>query len=42
MAIPFADVADMERNGVAARGKEDPSYLRPLVNKRERNIPGAN
>jgi len=38
MAIPFADVVDIHLNGVAARGGEDISYLRPLVNKRESNI----
>jgi hypothetical protein len=41
MAIPFADVADMKLNGVAARSREDLSYLRPLTNRRQRNIPGA-
>jgi SnoaL-like domain len=40
MAIPFMEVADMYLNGVPARSKEDLSYLRPLTNKRERNIPG--
>lgn len=41
MAIPFADVADMKLNGVAVRSREDMSYLRPLTNRRERNIPDA-
>ncbi len=41
MVIPFADVADMTLNGVAERGRADLSYLRPLTNKRERNIPGV-
>jgi hypothetical protein len=40
MALPFADVADMNLNGIAARSREDLSYLRPLTNKRDRNIPG--
>ena len=41
MAIPFAEVADIHLNGVSARSREDMSYLRPLTNRRERNIPGA-
>jgi len=36
MAIPFADVPDMHLNGIAARSKEDLSYLRPLENRRPR------
>ena len=35
MEIPFADVADGHLNGIASRTKEDLSYLRPLVNRRE-------
>ena len=33
--IPFADSADGHLNGIASRGKDDLSYLRPLVNRRE-------
>ncbi len=33
-ALPFADVVDAELNGVIARGPEDISYLRPLLNRR--------
>ena len=40
MAIPFAEVADIQLNGVAARSREDLSYLRPLLNKRRRHLPG--
>jgi len=39
MKIPFADVPDIGRNGVAARSAEDISYIRPLTNRREGNIP---
>lgn len=35
MALPFGDVADIGLNGVSARDGSDPSYARPLVNKRE-------
>ena len=40
MPIPFGDVPDIAVNGVGARSKEDVSYIRPLANKRERQIPG--
>jgi hypothetical protein len=39
MAIPFADVPGIDLNGVSSRGKADPSYQRPLVNKREPFVP---
>ncbi len=39
MAIPYADVADLHLNGVPSRNREDPSYQRPLVNRRQRHIP---
>ncbi|HEY6131267.1 MAG TPA: nuclear transport factor 2 family protein [Halioglobus sp.] len=39
-ALPFAEVADLHLNGIAARGREDLSYLRPLINKRKGNVPG--
>jgi hypothetical protein len=39
MPIPFADVPDIGRNGVSARDRTDPSYVRPLVNRRERHLP---
>ena len=40
MDIPFADVPGILENGIAARSKEDVSYIRPLVNHRQRQIPG--
>ena len=39
LPIPFADVPDIHVNGTPGRGKEDPSYLRPLTNRRKRHIP---
>jgi NAD(P)-dependent dehydrogenase (short-subunit alcohol dehydrogenase family) len=39
MEIPFADVAGIELNGVAARSREDISYRRPLIKRRERHYP---
>jgi len=38
MPIPFSDVPDIHVNGKPQRGKEDPSYARPLVNKRKQNV----
>jgi len=40
MAIPFADVPDIFGNGAPARSKDDPSYQRPLVNRRAPHVPG--
>ena len=31
---PFGDVADLALNGVTARDRSDPSYARPLLNRR--------
>ncbi|NND67172.1 MAG: hypothetical protein HKN19_06255 [Halioglobus sp.] len=39
--LPFADVADIDENGVIARGPDDISYLRPLVNGRRERVPAA-
>ncbi|MQY31120.1 nuclear transport factor 2 family protein [Nocardia aurantia] len=39
MPIPFADVPDIQVNGTPSRSTEDPSYTRPLLNKRAPNIP---
>jgi SnoaL-like domain len=36
---PFADVPDIGLNGVSARDRSDPSYQRPLLNKRSYNRP---
>jgi hypothetical protein len=40
MPIPFADVPDIAGNGVSARDRSDPSYARPLTNRRAPFIPG--
>lgn len=40
-AIPFENVPDVHLNGVPSRSKEDPSYRRPLTNRREMRSPGA-
>ncbi len=37
MPIPFVDVVDIGDNGAAARDRTDPSYQRPLTNRRELN-----
>lgn len=39
LPIPFAQVPDINVNGAPSRSKEDPSYRRPLTNKRKLNIP---
>jgi hypothetical protein len=39
MPIPFADVQDIYLNGTPSRSEGDPSYLRPLTNKRKAHIP---
>lgn len=39
MPIPFADVPDIAENGVSSRSRQDPSYQRPLVNRRAPNNP---
>jgi hypothetical protein len=41
MAIPFAGVPDINVNGTPSRSKEDPSYRRPLANKRKLYVPPA-
>lgn len=38
-ALPFEGVADLALNGVAGRNPEDPSYQRPLVNRRKLQFP---
>jgi hypothetical protein len=37
--IPFTDVPDIGVNGVSARDRTDPSYQRPLVNRRDTHNP---
>jgi hypothetical protein len=39
LPIPFTDVPGINLNGAPSRSKDDPSYQRPLVNKRSPNIP---
>jgi hypothetical protein len=41
MPLPFANVPDIELNGVPSRSKTDPSYQRPLVNKRTLRVPAG-
>lgn len=41
MPLPFADVPGLHDNGAPARDRDDPSYARPLVNRRAANVPGA-
>jgi hypothetical protein len=41
MPIPFHDAPDIHLNGASARNSADPSYQRPLTNKRQRQIPGG-
>ncbi|MBO0855776.1 MAG: nuclear transport factor 2 family protein [Nocardia sp.] len=40
MPIPYLDVPDIHQNGTPSRSTADPSYQRPLINKRKPNIPG--
>lgn len=39
MPLPFADVPDIHGNGAPSRGKDDPSYRRPLINLRQPHLP---
>jgi hypothetical protein len=39
LPIPFAEVPGILLNGAPSRGKDDPSYLRPLINKRQPQVP---
>ena len=39
MALPFAGVPDIHGNGAPSRTTADPSYQRPLVNRRARHDP---
>lgn len=41
MPIPFADVADISGNGAPSRSRSDPSYQRPLVNRRALRNPAS-
>jgi hypothetical protein len=39
MANPLGPVEDLDLNGLPSIGRDDPSYQRPLVNRRALNIP---
>jgi hypothetical protein len=39
LPIPFADVPDINLNGTPSRSHDDPSYTRPLKNRRKPHIP---
>jgi hypothetical protein len=39
LPIPFADVPDLNRNGVSTRSRDDLSYRRPLTNRRAIRTP---
>ncbi len=39
MPLPFAEVPDIDGNGTPSRSKADPSYQRPLVNRRDNHNP---
>lgn len=39
MPIPFGDVVDIALNGVSSRSTKDPSYTRPLINRRQPSPP---
>lgn len=39
LPLPFADVPDLALNGSSARDGSDPSYARPLVNRRAPHLP---
>lgn len=41
LPIPFGDVPDIDLNGAPSRSADDPSYRRPLTNRRSKRIPGA-
>jgi SnoaL-like domain len=40
MPIPFGEVPDIHTNGAPERGAGDPSYQRPLTNRRKPQVPG--
>ncbi|MDG2004474.1 MAG: nuclear transport factor 2 family protein [Novosphingobium sp.] len=41
LASPLGEIADLAVNGLPARDSSDPSYERPLTNRRDMNIPGG-
>jgi hypothetical protein len=42
MPLPFADLPDIYANGAPSRSPEDPSYQRPLTNRRAPQNPSEN
>lgn len=40
MGNPLGEIADLHLNGLPARDTSDPSYQRPLPNRRDAHIPG--
>lgn len=41
MGSPLGEIPDLPLNGLPSRSKDDPSYQRPLVNRRNLNITGS-
>ena len=41
MPIPFSDVPDIAENGLPTRDRSDPSYQRPLINRRQLTTHGG-
>ncbi|QIG80806.1 nuclear transport factor 2 family protein [Stakelama tenebrarum] len=41
LPVPFGDLPDIGLNGLPARDRSDPSYRRPLENRREPQIPAT-
>jgi len=41
LPIPFAEVPDIHANGAPSRSRDDPSYRRPLLNRRARRLPAG-
>jgi hypothetical protein len=39
MPLPFSDVPDIHVNGAPVRSRDDPSYQRPLTNRRAKHVP---
>jgi len=39
LPIPFAEVPDLHIDGAPSRSKDDPSYQRPLTNRRKAHVP---
>lgn len=39
LPLPFSDVPDVHANGAPSRSRADPTYARPLINRRAPRIP---